>query len=172
MSGDGRSAAQTIGPFFEFALPWPDGAHAAAPDTPGAVWIEGRLLDGSGAPINDGLIETWQLGPPGIRGFARAATDAEGRYAILTVKPGPIAGGGGMMHAPHLAVSVFARGLLKRAATRIYFADEDAANAVDPTLLIVGDDAARATLVATRGERGYLFDIRMQGRGATVFFDV
>ena len=54
MSGDGRSAAQTIGPFFEFALPWPDGAHAAAPDTPGAVWIEGRLLDGGGAPVTTG----------------------------------------------------------------------------------------------------------------------
>ncbi|HET6147020.1 MAG TPA: protocatechuate 3,4-dioxygenase subunit alpha [Polyangia bacterium] len=172
MSGEVRSAAQTIGPFFEFALPWPDGPHAVAPGTPGAFWIEGRLLDGAGAPIDDGMIETWQLGPPGIRGFARSATDAEGRYAILTVKPVSIAGGGGMVHAPHLAVSVFARGLLKRAATRIYFPDEEAANAADATLMIVGDDAVRATLMAASSERGYRFDIRMQGRGATVFFDV
>ena len=71
-----------------------------------------------------------------------------------------------MTHAPHLAVSVFARGLLKRAVTRIYFADEAAANAADPTLLIVGDEAARATLIAAPSERGYRFDIRMQGRGA------
>jgi protocatechuate 3,4-dioxygenase alpha subunit len=172
MSGDGRSAAQTIGPFFEFALPWRQGPQAAAPDTPGAFWIEGRLLDGGGAPVSDGLIETWQLGPPGARGFARSATDGEGRWAIFTVKPGPIAGGGGMVHAPHLALSVFARGLLKRAATRVYFGDEAAANAADPTLLIVGDDAARATLIAAPGGRGYRFDIRMQGPGATVFFDV
>jgi protocatechuate 3,4-dioxygenase alpha subunit len=172
MSKDARSASQTIGPFFEFALPWPDGPHAAAPGTPGAFWIEGRLLDGSGAPINDGLVETWQLGPPGIRGFARSATDGEGRWAIHTAKPGRIAGAGGMTHAPHLALSVFARGLLKRAATRLYFPDEIAANDADPTLLIVGDDAARRTLIATPGERGYRFDIRMQGPGATVFFDV
>ena len=172
MSRDPHSASQTIGPFFEFALPWPEGPHAAAPGTPGAFWIEGRLLDGSGAPINDGMIESWQLGPAGARGFARSATDAGGRWAILTIKPGPIAGAGGMVHAPHLALSVFARGLLKRAATRVYFSDEAAANDADPTLLIVGDDAARATLIAVPGGRGYRFDIRMQGPGATVFFDV
>ena len=167
-----RSASQTIGPFFGFALPWRDGPHAVAPGTPGAFWIEGRLLDGNDAPIGDGLIETWQLGPPGVRGFARAATDGHGRYAILTLKPPPLRADDGMVHAPHLAVSVFARGLLKRAVTRIYFADEKESNAADPVLRAAGDDAARATLIAARGDRGYRFDIRMQGAQATVFFDV
>jgi protocatechuate 3,4-dioxygenase alpha subunit len=170
-----RSASQTIGPFFEFALPWHDGPHAVAPGTAGAFWIEGRLLDGNDAPISDGLIETWQIGPPGARGFARSATDAAGRWAILTVKPpsaheAPEAGG--LLHAPQLAVSVFARGLLKRAVTRIYFDDETAANAADPALQQITDASVRATLIAARGDRGYHFDIRMQGELATVFFDV
>ncbi len=137
------------------------------------------MLDGQDAPISDGLIETWQLGPPGTRGFARAATDAEGRWAILTLKPPAVRGpkldgdsdDDGAVHAPHLAVSVFARGLLKRALTRVDFDDEPAANAADPTLNAIADDAARATLIAARGPRGYHFDIHMQGARATVFFD-
>ena len=175
MSSARRSASQTIGPFFEFALPWREGPHAVAPGTAGAVWIEGRLLDGQDAPISDGLIETWQLGPPGTRGFARAATDAEGRWAILTLKPPALRAqdrdGDGAVHAPHLAVSVFARGLLKRALTRVDFDDEPAANAADPTLNAIADDAARATLIAARGARGYQLDIHMQGARATVFLD-
>jgi len=167
-----RSASQTIGPFFEFALPWRDGPHAVAPGTPGAFWIEGRLLDGDDAPISDGMIETWQVGPPGARGFARAPTDGQGRYAILTLKPASVRGDDGLVHAPHLAVSVFARGLLRRAVTRIYFADETAGNADDPTLKSIADDAARATLLAVRADRGYRFDILMQGACPTVFFDV
>ena len=166
-----RSASQTIGPFCEVALLWRDGPHAVAPGTPGAFWIEGRLLDGNDAPIGDGLIETWQLGPPGVRGFARAATDGQGRYAILTLKPPLLRADDGVVHAPHLAVSVFARGLLRRAVTRIYFADETESNAADPVLRGAGDDAARATLIAARADRGYRFDIRMQGEQATVFFD-
>ena len=153
-----RSASQTIGPFFEFALPWRDGPHAAAPGTAGAFWIEGQLLDGNDAPIDDGLIETWQIGPSGVRGFARCG-DADG-------------GAGSVSHAPQLAASVFARGLLKRAVTRIYFPDEAAANATDPALQLITDADARATLIAAPTERGYRFDIRMQGALATVFFDV
>jgi protocatechuate 3,4-dioxygenase alpha subunit len=167
-----RSASQTIGPFFEFALPWHDGPLAVAPGTAGAFWIEGRLLDGDDAPITDGLIETWQIGPPGARGFARSATDAGGRWAILTVKPPSAHEADGLLHAPQLAVSVFARGLLKRAVTRIYFADETAANATDPALQQITDAGGRATLIAARSDRGYRFDIRMQGEQATVFFDV
>ena len=168
-----RSPSQTIGPYFALALPWPEGPEVVAPATPGAVLIEGTLLDGRGDPVPDGLLETWQVGPPGVRGFGRVATDGEGRYAILTLKPGPIpAAGGGAVHAPHLLVSVFARGLLKRVVTRIYFADEPAANAVDPVLSSIADPAARATLVAARTERGYRFDVRLQGNSETVFFDV
>jgi protocatechuate 3,4-dioxygenase alpha subunit len=167
-----RTPPQTVGPFFAFALPWREGPQAAPEGTPGAIRIEGRLLDGEGAPVPDGLVETWQAGPPGIRGFARSATDGEGRYAIVTVKPGPLPGAGGVVHAPHLVVGVFARGLLKRVATRIYFPDEAALNAADPVLAAVADPAWRATLVAAARPGGYRFDIRLQGEGETVFFDV
>lgn len=172
MSGGGRSPAQTIGPFFAFALPAREESSVVRPETPGAVVIGGQLLDGKGDPITDGLIETWQIDPPGTRGFGRAATNGEGRYAIVTLKPRATRTDDGTVHAPHLAVSVFARGLLKRAVTRIYFSDEAAANASDPVLRAVADEAARATLISARDLGGYRFDIRMQGQGETVFFDV
>lgn len=164
--------AQTIGPFFGFGLPWREGPNAVAEGTAGAIRIRGQLLDGAGDPISDGLIETWQTSPAGIRGFARSATDGEGRYAILTVKPGSSRDRAGTLYAPHIAVSVFARGLLKRVVTRIYFADERAANDADPVLAGIPDPALRATLVASAVADGYRFDIRLQGQGETVFFDV
>ncbi len=168
----GRSPSQTIGPFFAFALPWPDGPFVVAEGTPGAIRVHGRLLDGGGQPVPDGLIETWQVSPPDTRGFARCATDGDGRYAIVTLKPAAIADARGAAHAPHLAVSVFARGLLKRAVTRIYFPDEQAANETDPVLSAIGDAAARATLVAVHEDGAYRFDIHLQGSRETVFFDV
>jgi protocatechuate 3,4-dioxygenase alpha subunit len=161
-----RTPSQTVGPFFAFALPWLEGPYVVAHGTPGAIRIEGRLLDGGGRPVPDGLVETWQPAGPGLRGFGRCPTDGEGRYAILTLKPAAAA-----PHAPHVAVSVFARGLLKRVCTRVYFADE-AANRADPTLAAIADPAARATLIAERADGGYRFDIRLQGEGETVFFDV
>lgn len=183
----GRSPSQTIGPFFAFALPWPDGPFAAPEGAPGGAWLRGRLYDGAGAPVPDGLIETWQSGPAGVRGFARSATDADGRWAIHTIKPPPIAGPIGTS-APHLALSIFARGLLRRAVTRVYFGDEEAANRADPLLRAIVDHAARATLIAVREEGGhpagdpldplrpgsveYRLDLRLQGEGETVFFDV
>jgi protocatechuate 3,4-dioxygenase alpha subunit len=166
----GRSPSQTIGPFFGFALPWPAGPHVVAEGTPGAIRVRGRLLDGAGEPVPDGLIETWQVSPAGTRGFGRSATDRDGRYEIVTLKPGVIEDAGAR-HAPHLAVSVFARGLLRRAVTRIYFADEDEANRVDPVLLLVDADA-RATLMAAREAGGYRLDIHLQGERETIFFDV
>jgi protocatechuate 3,4-dioxygenase alpha subunit len=168
----GRTPSQTIGPFFAFALPWPEGALVVADGTPGAIRVHGRLLDGAGAPVPDGLIETWQVSPPGTRGFARCPTDGDGAYAIVTLKPAPFTDGSGAVHAPHLAVSVFARGLLKRAVTRIYFADERAANQIDPVLAAVGDVHAAATLIAAHESGAYRFDIHLQGARETLFFDV
>ena len=165
MSEEGRTPSQTIGPFFGFALPWPDGARVVPAGTAGAIRIEGQVLDGAGQPVPDALVETWQLGPEPCRGFARCPTDAGGRYAIVTVKP-PAAGGA---HASCLAVSIFARGLLKRLTTRMYFPDEAEANARDPVLAGLTD--GRDTLIAVPVPGGYRFDLRLQGAGETVFFE-
>jgi protocatechuate 3,4-dioxygenase alpha subunit len=158
-------------------LPWP-ACHAVVPEgTPGAFRISGSLLDGRGAPVPDGLVETWQIGPrsapQAFTGFGRCATDAEGRFAITTCKPQAVPTVDGRAQAPHIAVSVFARGLLRRAVTRIYFPDEELANRFDPVLSAIADPAARATLIAARAAGGgYSFDIRLQGTGETVFLDV
>jgi protocatechuate 3,4-dioxygenase alpha subunit len=169
--------SQTVGPFLELVLPWPDGPTVVAVGTPGAFWIRGVLLDGAGEPVPDGVVETWQAAPdgrfdtPGFRGFGRSATDAAGRWEVHTVKPGVVDLYDGRAQAPHLAVSVFARGLLDRVVTRIYFGDEPAANASDPVLHAV-EPARRATLMAQPGPDGYTHDIHLQGDEETVFFDV
>jgi len=168
----GRTPSQTVGPFFEFALPWPGGPLVVAADTPGAIRVHGRLFDGAGEPVPDGLIETWQASPAGTRGFGRSATGRDGGFAIVTLKPTSIADAAGALHAPHLAVSVFARGLLKRVVTRVYFSDEEAANRSDPVLSAIPDAAARATLIASLEDGGYRLDIHLQGPRETVFFDV
>jgi protocatechuate 3,4-dioxygenase alpha subunit len=181
--------SQTVGPFFSFGLEWEDGPFAVPAGTAGAIRIEGTLLDGLGHPVPDGLIETWQADPDGrfahpddprgavgwdgFRGFARCPTDGEGNWSILTLKPGPIPGPGDAVQAPHLAVSVFARGLLQRLVTRIYFADEEEPNAADPVLASLrGGDQERATLIAASVEGGYRLDIHLQGPDETVFFAI
>jgi protocatechuate 3,4-dioxygenase, alpha subunit len=160
--------AQTVGPFFAIELPYGDGPFVVPERTEGAVWLHGRLLDGAGEPIPDGMIESWQADPPGpaFRGFGRCGTDEEGRWTILTLKPGPVSGA-----APHVDLAVFARGLLNHVVTRLYFGDEAEANAADPVLSGL-DEAARATLVATPTIDGYELDIHMQGPHETTFFAV
>lgn len=157
-----ETPSQTVGPFLSIGLTWPDGHLAVPLGTPGAVRISGVLRDGAGGIVTDGLIETWQAGTPGL--FGRAATDAEGRYAIHTVKPAALGDG----QAPHIDVSVFARGLLDRVVTRIYFPDETAANAADPLLGDLPPDRA-GTLVAHPSGDGLTFDIHLQGPDETVF---
>jgi protocatechuate 3,4-dioxygenase, alpha subunit len=164
--------SQTVGPFFAIELPYAEGPYVVPDGADGAIWLRGRVLDGEREPIPDALIETWQADPdgryetPGFRGFGRAPTDADGRWAIRTVKPGAAGG-----QAPHIAVSVFARGLLHRVVTRVYFADEEEANAADPVLAAL-DAGARGTLVAALEEDGYRFDVRLQGPDETAFFAV
>jgi protocatechuate 3,4-dioxygenase alpha subunit len=172
----GRTPSQTIGPFFSHALPWHDGPYVVPEGTAGAFWIRGRVLDGAGEPVPDALLETWQADPDGrydtgFRGFARCGTDDDGRYAIRTVKPGRVPAPDGRLQAPHLAVSVFARGLLTRLVTRIYFVDEEPANEVDPVLADI-PEPARATLIARHSQDGYTFDVLLQGEHETVFFAV
>jgi protocatechuate 3,4-dioxygenase, alpha subunit len=184
--------SQTVGPFLAIGLPWPDGPFVVPADTPGAISISGLVLDGAGEPVPDALIETWQATPdgsfdhpddprgpagqPGFRGFGRCPTDSGGRYRISTLRPGPVPSPDGRTEAPHLDVSVFARGLLDRVVTRIYFPDEEAANAADPVLAAITADDRRATLIATQqpggGRVAFRFDIRLQGGHETVFFDV
>ena len=168
--------SQTVGPFFNIGLPG-DRTDVVPPGTEGAVRVQGVVYDAEG-PVVDALIETWQAAPsgrydePGFAGFGRAETDAQdGSYAFTTVKPGPVPGPGGTLQAPHILMSVFARGLLRRLATRVYFEDEADANAADPVLAAV-DPGRRDTLIARRHGDTYRFDVRLQGDGETVFFDV
>ncbi|GAA1808830.1 protocatechuate 3,4-dioxygenase subunit alpha [Luedemannella flava] len=177
--------SQTAGPYLHLGLLWDDGPDVVAEGTPGAIVISGRVHDGSGAPVTDALVETWQADPdgrfahpddprgpsacPGFRGWGRCATTADGGYAIRTLKPGALPTPEGATEAPHVNVSVFARGLLDRVVTRIYFADED--NAADPVLATVDADR-RDTLIARPVDGGYRFDVCLQGAGETVFFDV
>jgi protocatechuate 3,4-dioxygenase, alpha subunit len=180
--------SQTVGPYFAIGLPWERGPQVVPDDTPGVIRIGGTVYDGAGTPVPDALIETWQADPDGqfadlheyggssrlagFRGFARCGQeDGDGRFEIVTVKPGPVPGPGDTMQAPHIDVSVFARGMLNRCVTRIYFADEAEANAADPVLASVPKDR-RATLIAAATDGGYRFDIYLQGRGETVFFSL
>lgn len=162
--------AQTVGPYLSIGLTWDEGPYVVPADTPGAVWLRGTVYDGAGALVPDAVVETWQADPAGnfhtrgFRGFGRSATDEAGRWGVRTLKPGSVEG-----QAPHLAVSVFARGLLHRVATRIYFADEPGANATDKVLGSVPEER-RHTLLATAEDGGYHFDIRLQGDDETVFF--
>jgi protocatechuate 3,4-dioxygenase alpha subunit len=182
----GTTPSQTVGPFFAIGLPWPDGPYVVEEGTSGAIWIEGHVYDGNGDPIPDFLLETWQADPDGrfnhhddprgaagsFRGFGRAAADDDGRWRILTLKPGPVPGPEGTTQAPHIDVSILARGLLNRVVTRIYFADEEEANAADPVLGTLEDDEQRATLIAQPTDGGYRIDFRLQGENETVFFAV
>ena len=184
--------SQTVGPYFAMRLPFPEGPYVVPEGTEGAVTIYGRLCDGAGDPVPDGMIETWQADPAGrfahpddprgpvpegdlaFRGFGRCPTGHDGTWKIVTLKPGSLPFGDGRMEAPHLDVSVFARGALDRSVTRIYFPDETAANAADPVLNLVPGER-RPTLIArsVEGEPGLLrFDIRLQGDRETVFFDL
>ncbi|MBL8835662.1 MAG: protocatechuate 3,4-dioxygenase subunit alpha [Alphaproteobacteria bacterium] len=188
------TASQTVGPFFHFGLErpaWADltGGGKAIGDR---IRIEGQVRDGDGAPVQDALLEIWQANAagkydhpedeqekpvdPGFRGFGRCATDAQGRYAFTTVRPGRVPGRGNTLQAPHVNMTIFARGLLKHLVTRVYFADRSAANESDPVLATIDDPVARRTLLASAGatEGGvttYRFDIILQGDGETVFFE-
>jgi protocatechuate 3,4-dioxygenase alpha subunit len=157
-----------------------------AENEPDRITVHGSVIDGAGAPIPDAVVEFWQADAHGryphpddprggettFRGFGRCGTDDVGQYAIHTVKPGPVPGPNGAMQAPHIAVSVFARGLLARLCTRIYFPEEEAANAADPVLSSLPEGAASDTLIAVKSDDGYRFDIHLQGEHETVFFAV
>jgi protocatechuate 3,4-dioxygenase alpha subunit len=180
--------SQTVGPFFHVAVPYRAQETIAGPEASGQrIVIDGSIRDGQGKPVPDGLVEIWQADHAGrsphpehperskadaaFTGFGRIPTDDQGRFVLETIKPGRVAGPEGRLQSPHLLVSVFARGLLDRLVTRIYF-DDEPANALDPILACVPPDRRSTLLARSAGDGRYRFDIVLQGVGETVFFDV
>jgi protocatechuate 3,4-dioxygenase, alpha subunit len=181
--------SQTAGPFLTIGLiDGPITNRLVDESDPRAIRITGVLLDGAGDPVTDGMVEIWQANATGryahpaddredvpledgFWGFGRSSTADGGSFDFVTLKPGRVPWVDGRLQAPHLLVGVFARGLLKRVATRMYFPDEEAANAEDPVLLAL-EPAERTTLVARAEDDALRFDIVLQGTGQTTFFAV
>lgn len=201
----GESPSQTAGPYVHIGLiPKQAGFDIfennfgnvlVGPDTQGErIRIEGRVIDGSGSPLKDVLLEIWQANAAGrynhpadrqdkaldegFRGWGRTGSDfATGLFSFETVKPGAVVGRRGHRPmAPHINFWIVARGINIGLNTRMYFSDEEAANAADPVLNIIDPEIRRQTLIAQRETRGaqvvYVFDIYLQGDRETVFFDV
>jgi protocatechuate 3,4-dioxygenase alpha subunit len=172
----GPTPSQTIGPFFHDALLDKNYSELVPLDHPDAIAIRGTIYDGAGEVVPDAMVEIWQANRDDLSldddflGFGRSGTDRGGAFSFSTVKPGPVPGPDGQLQAPHVMVSVFARGLLKRLVTRIYFPDEEAANAVDPVLSTIEDPELRRTLIARDEGDALCFDIHLQGDGQTAFF--
>ena len=194
-----ETPSQTAGPFVHIgtlpslaglsAHPAEIGAAIAGPEVAGIrIVVEGRVLDGLGAPVGDMVIEVWQADPAGIyphpadpraadvaagfAGFGRIATDFDtGAFRIETVKPGPVPGRHGRAQAPHLSLWLVARGVNVGLHTRVYFGDDKTGK--DPLLLMIVPAARRETLIAApAGEGLYRFDIHLQGEKETGFLDV
>jgi protocatechuate 3,4-dioxygenase alpha subunit len=194
----GLTPSQTVGPYFRYGLtpngeyPWNNvfSNDLLTADVSGErIRIEGRVFDGDGVAMTDSMLEIWQadasgrfnsrqadgaLSNSGFKGFGRCATDSEGGFSFLTIKPGMVMDPDNHSQAPHILLAVYARGMTRQAQTRIYFPDE-AANASDPILMLVPEDR-RETLIANRfrNDQGlvYRFDVHLQGERETVFFDV
>jgi protocatechuate 3,4-dioxygenase, alpha subunit len=179
----GETPSQTVGPFLAIVMPWEDGPSIVPDGTPGQLRLSGTVTDGAGEPVPDAIVEVWQADADGrfdhpddprgavssvCRGYGRCPTDAAGSYWFRTVRPGPLPAGDGLTQAPHLDISVFARGLLDRVVTRAYFPGEPL-NATDPVLRSLPEDL-RGLLVAVPDGDGLRFDIRLQGAGETPFF--
>lgn len=186
-----ETPSQTAGPFVHIGtLPAIAGLRTKTPERQNIlaregtlgerIRIEGVIHDGAGAPVKDAMLEIWQANAHGQHGcndfigWGRAATDFEtGLYVFETIKPGPTPFRDGRKQAPHISLSIFARGINIHLQTRLYFSDEAEANAVDPILQLVGQPERVATLIAQRedGHPLYRFDIHLQGDRETVFFD-
>ena len=193
MTEYGITASQTVGPFLKIGLVREGQEYVVPKNTNGALKVQGRVYDGEGKPVPDAMIEIWQANVhgkynhpedlsdaelvKGFNGFGRSCTDEEGCFFFVTVKPGRVAGLGNTLQAPHMAINVFARGMLKQQVTRLYFSDEINANSEDPVLNSIEDAEVRDTLVASKvddenGMTCYKFNIHLQGEKETAFFDV
>lgn len=153
-----------------------------------AIEIAGCIHDGAGEAVPDAMIEIWQANAAGryastddrrdhvptdphFVGFGRAATDTKGIYRFRTIRPGRVPGPGNALQAPHIAVAVFGRGLIKRLATRLYFADGEG-NDTDPVLALVPEERRHTLIAQRRADGTYWLDIFLQGEDETVFFDL
>ncbi len=184
---------QTVGPFFHYALPWEGGETLIGSNPVGdKILIRGQVLDAEGKPIPDALIEIWQANSVGryahpddtqtekthdshFVGFGRCPTDADGMFSFYTIRPGAVPGPGNSQQAPHIAIGVFGRGLLRRLVTRLYFPESEL-NAIDPILAYVEPERVETLIAVREADRtdiaSYKFDIRLQGDRETVFFNV
>jgi protocatechuate 3,4-dioxygenase alpha subunit len=183
------TSSQTVGPYVRIGFErFKIETLAPVGVTGERITLSGRVTDADGKPVNDGIVEIWQANAHGkyahpedaqdkpvealFRGFGRSLTDANGGYRFATIKPGSVPGPGGVLQAPHIAVTIFMRGLLKHLITRVYFPD-DPANAEDLVLKLVPAER-RATLIARRSgsdKSALEWNIRLQGQDETVFFD-
>ncbi len=169
------TASQTIGPYWHLLeeKDWADLTRFGADGE--RMVLTGVLTDGTGEPFADACIEIWQSSPLAsdrFPGFGRSATDEAGRFRFVTLKPGPVAGRGNAQQAPHIAIWILARGLMRGLATRAYFAGEKL-NETDPLLTSIEDERRRASLIAQPDGAGtWRLDIRLQGDGETLFLDV
>ena len=187
-----QTPSQTVGPFYSLGLTQKTTNLLVSETTQGEkIRIEGCVFDGDGKPVPDAMVEIWQANAYGrynhpddkqekpldstFLGWGRSGTDKTGAFSFETVKPGSVPGPEESVQAPHINVTVFARGMLVHACTRIYFGDESA-NETDPVLSSIKDKSRCQTLIAAREEKngkpGYRFDIRLQGENETVFFDM
>ena len=190
----GITPSQTVGPYFKYGLTpgsdyqWNDafGNDLVTPEVSGErIRIVGRIFDGDGKEVPDSMLEIWQADSQGryahprdprapnasFKGFGRSACDKTGEFGFDTIKPGAVPGPDGKPQAPHVVVCIFSRGMLRQLYTRMYFSDEPA-NATDPVLALVPEER-RGTLIAAKEKDGvYRFDIRVQGEGETVFFEI
>jgi protocatechuate 3,4-dioxygenase alpha subunit len=173
------TGSQTIGPFWHLIehLEWADLTRFGAAGE--RIALTGSVVDGDGNPVTDAAVELWQSDPLAdehFPGFGRSRTDDRGEFHFTTVKPGPVPGRGNAQQAPHCAIALHARGLLKGLVTRAYFAGEPL-NETDPLLSSIEDPRRRATLVAQpQGKAHWHINIRLQ-RGLheeteTVFLDI
>jgi protocatechuate 3,4-dioxygenase, alpha subunit len=183
----GTTPWQTVGPFFSIGFDWLNCTDIAKGAEGNRITIRGRILDGDGQGVPDGFLEIWQADAQGryfepggdeyhsrgekFFGFGRIPTNERGEFSFTTIQPGSVAGNDGSVQAPHLNVSIFMRGLLRRLTTRLYF-PEQAENESDVVLATV-PAKRRATLIAQVETTANVlrWDVRLQGERETVFFE-
>jgi protocatechuate 3,4-dioxygenase beta subunit len=140
-----RTPSQTRGPFYPMTKPVDQDADLtviagrSGKAQGQVIYISGRVLGSHGKPLAGARIEIWQANThgrythpgdtnpapldPNFDGFARFTTDAHGRYAFKSIKPGGYPQGvSGPMRPPHIHFEVQGPG--NRLATQLYFAGE------------------------------------------------